>query len=85
MDGEAPITKRLILSGLTPAITVADITRRLSSFGSVIAADGFGLLDGLGQPRKFGFVTLETTPSKLGKCEPSFLPSREVRFRMADF
>ncbi len=62
------ITKRLLISGLTPAITKDDITHLLGSFGSVKAADGFGLVDALGQPRKFAFVTLETTPSKLGKC-----------------
>jgi len=65
---DATITKRLIVSGLTPAITVDDVKRRLGSFGSVKAMDGFGLVDGLGQPRKFGYVTLETTPSSLGKC-----------------
>jgi len=62
------ITKRLIISGLTPSITAEDISRRLTSFGTVKAADGFGLPDGLGQPRKFGYVTLETTASKLAKC-----------------
>jgi len=69
---DAAITKRLIISGLTPAITVDDMRRRLGSFGSVKAIDGFGLVDGLGQPRKFGYVTLETTPSRLGKCAFSF-------------
>ncbi|KAJ3516997.1 hypothetical protein NLJ89_g782 [Agrocybe chaxingu] len=62
------ITKRIIVSGLTPAITADDISRRLSSFGTVKATDGFGLLDGVGQPRKFAFVTLETTTGNLAKC-----------------
>jgi len=65
---ESIITKRLLISGLIPAITKDDITRLLGSFGSVKAADGFGLVDALGRPRKYAFVTLETTPSKLGKC-----------------
>ncbi|KAF9563564.1 hypothetical protein CPC08DRAFT_792891 [Agrocybe pediades] len=65
---DEPITKRLIISGLTPAITAEDISRRLTTFGTVKAADGFGLPDGLGQPRKFGYVTLETTVGKLSKC-----------------
>ncbi|KAH9479173.1 Nucleolar protein 8 [Psilocybe cubensis] len=65
---DAPITKRLIVSGLTPAISAEDISRRLTTFGTVKAADGFGLPDGVGQPRKFGYVTLETTVGKLSKC-----------------
>ncbi|PPQ98012.1 hypothetical protein CVT26_003074 [Gymnopilus dilepis] len=68
MSSDAPITKRLIISGLTPSISVDDISRRLSTFGTVKAADGFGLPDGVGQPRKFGYVTLETTVGKLAKC-----------------
>ncbi|KAF5316326.1 hypothetical protein D9619_006760 [Psilocybe cf. subviscida] len=65
---DEPITKRLIISGLTPAITADDISKRLTTFGTVKAADGFGLPDGLGEPRKFGYVTLETTTTKLAKC-----------------
>ena len=70
---DTPITKRLIISGLTTSITVDDISRRLTTFGTVKATDGFGLTDGLGQPRKFGYVTLETTTGKLAKCVDSFL------------
>ncbi|KZT10196.1 uncharacterized protein LAESUDRAFT_756380 [Laetiporus sulphureus 93-53] len=62
------ITKRLHVSGLTPAITPADLSQRLSGFGTVKALDGFGLLDALGQPRKFGYVTLETTTKNFGRC-----------------
>ncbi|KAG5727721.1 hypothetical protein E4T56_gene20741 [Termitomyces sp. T112] len=62
------IVKRLHISGLTPALTSEDISRRLSTFGTVKAVDGFGQLDGLGQPRKFGYVTLETTQEKLSRC-----------------
>ncbi|KAF9485516.1 hypothetical protein BDN70DRAFT_927457 [Pholiota conissans] len=65
---DEPITKRLIISGLTPAITAEDISRRLTTFGTVKAADGFGLPDGLGNPRSFGYVTLDTTVGKLAKC-----------------
>ncbi|KAH9951136.1 hypothetical protein B0H21DRAFT_719729 [Amylocystis lapponica] len=65
---EETITKRLHVSGLTPAITPADLSKRLGSFGTVTALDGFGLLDGVGQPRKFGYVTLETTKPKLARC-----------------
>ncbi|KAG6852994.1 hypothetical protein C0991_007676 [Blastosporella zonata] len=62
------ITKRLHISGLTPALTADDLSRRLSTFGTVKSVDGFGLPDGLGQPRKFGYVTLETTQGKLARC-----------------
>ncbi|GLB41442.1 putative peptide hydrolase [Lyophyllum shimeji] len=62
------ITKRLHISGLTLALTADDISKRLSTFGTVKAVDGFGLLDGVGQPRKFGYVTLETTQAKLARC-----------------
>ena len=65
---DTPITKRLIISGLTMSITENDISQRLTTFGTVKASDGFGLTDGLGQPRKFGYVTLETTTGKLAKC-----------------
>lgn len=65
---DTPITKRLHISGLTPALTPNDLSTRLSTFGIVKSVDGFGLQDGLGQPRKFGYVTLETTTGKLARC-----------------
>ncbi|PSS31119.1 hypothetical protein PHLCEN_2v2343 [Hermanssonia centrifuga] len=65
---EEIITKRLHVSGLTPAITPTDLSQKLGSFGTVTALDGFGQLDGLGQPRKFGYVTIETTKAKLARC-----------------
>ncbi|KAF8622391.1 hypothetical protein AX15_007045 [Amanita polypyramis BW_CC] len=68
MASEQPITKRLHISGLTPALSATDISQRLSSFGTVKAIDGFGLLDGVGRPRKFGYVTIETTASKFARC-----------------
>ncbi|KAF8504185.1 hypothetical protein BU17DRAFT_58287 [Hysterangium stoloniferum] len=64
----ATIQRRLHISGLTPAITVTDINARLQGFGKVLALDGFGLLNGLGEPRKFGYVTLEATESNLSRC-----------------
>ncbi|KAG6810476.1 hypothetical protein H0H92_011711 [Tricholoma furcatifolium] len=62
------IVKRLHISGLTPGLTSEDLSRRLSGFGTVKAVDGFGLCDGVGQPRKFGYVTLETTQGQLSRC-----------------
>ena len=63
------ITKRLHVSGLTPSITPADLSQKLGSFGTVKALDGFGKVDALGQPRKFGYVTIETTKPKLARCK----------------
>lgn len=62
------ITKRIHVSGLTPAITSAELTAKLGSFGIVKALDGFGSLNAVGEPRKFGYITIETTKPKLAKC-----------------
>ena len=62
------ITKRLHVSGLTPAISPSDLSARLGGFGTVKALDGFGVLNAVGEPRKFGYVTLETTKVKLARC-----------------
>ncbi len=69
MSDDTPITKRLHISGLTPSITPSDLSQKLGSFGTVTALDGFGKLDALGRPRKFGYVTIETTKTKLARCE----------------
>ncbi|QRW02493.1 RNA recognition motif protein [Ceratobasidium sp. AG-Ba] len=61
-------TTRLHISGLTPAITQNDIKTRFSTFGEVKDVDGVGKLDGLGQPRKFAYLTLESTKDKLARC-----------------
>ena len=65
---EELIQKRLHISGLTPAITPESLSQRLGSFGIVKTLDGFGKVDALGQPRKFAYVTIETTKSKLARC-----------------
>ncbi|KAI0923693.1 hypothetical protein AcV5_009169 [Taiwanofungus camphoratus] len=65
---EETIIKRLHISGLNSSISATDLSQRLGMFGSVKALDGFGLVDAVGQPRKFGYVTLETTKSKLARC-----------------
>ncbi|KAG8717074.1 hypothetical protein FRC09_014769 [Ceratobasidium sp. 395] len=61
-------TTRLHISGLTPLITQNDLKQRFSTFGEVKDVDGVGKLDGLGQPRKFAYVTLESTQAKLARC-----------------
>ncbi|KAI0730896.1 hypothetical protein C8Q76DRAFT_613906 [Earliella scabrosa] len=68
MDDSQVITKRIHISGLTPAITAKDLSDRLASFGTVKSIDGFGLLDGVGKPRKFAYATMETTKAKLARC-----------------
>ncbi|KAH9166654.1 hypothetical protein EDB89DRAFT_2075593 [Lactarius sanguifluus] len=67
-DKSEVISKRLHISGLTPAISFDDLSRRLGSFGSVTALDGLGKLDALGQPRKFAYVTLQATKPQLSRC-----------------
>jgi hypothetical protein len=65
------ISKRLHISGLNTAISSHDLERRLATFGSLTALDGFGELGALGQPRKFAYVTLHTTKSQLSRCMQS--------------
>ena len=75
MPDDLIISKRLHISGLTTAISSHDLERRLATFGSLTALDGFGKLDALGQPRKFAYVTLQTTKSQLSRCKLVQSPS----------
>ena len=68
-----PLTKRLHISGLTPQISERDLKDRFSSFGTVKALDGYGKLDGNGEPRPYVYLTLESTKGQLAKCEFVFL------------
>ncbi|CAE6370662.1 unnamed protein product [Rhizoctonia solani] len=61
-------TTRLHISGLTPSISASDLKQRFSTFGEVRDVDGVGKLDGVGCPRKFAYLTLETTQPKLARC-----------------
>ncbi|KAG9079244.1 hypothetical protein FS749_008679 [Ceratobasidium sp. UAMH 11750] len=61
-------TTGLHISGLTPSITQNDLKQRFGTFGEVREVHGVGKLDGLGQPRKFAYVTLESTQAKLARC-----------------
>ncbi|CAE6445607.1 hypothetical protein ACGC1H_003889 [Rhizoctonia solani] len=61
-------TTRLHISGLTPSISASDLKQRFSTFGDVRDVDGVGKLDGVGRPRKFAYLTLETTQPKLARC-----------------
>jgi hypothetical protein len=48
-DAETIVSKRLIISGLTPAIDADSLIQRLSSFGNVHSLVGVGLLDANGK------------------------------------
>ncbi|QRW16777.1 RNA recognition motif protein [Rhizoctonia solani] len=61
-------TTRLHISGLTPSISASDLKQRFTTFGEVKDVDGVGKLDGVGRPRKFAYLTLETTQPKLARC-----------------
>ncbi len=62
------VVKRLHISGLTTSLTSDDISKRLSTFGTVKAVEGFGKLDALGSVKPFGYVTIEATPAQLTRC-----------------
>jgi hypothetical protein len=47
------LRRRLIVSGLTPAITKDALSQRLASFGTVESIDGVGSLDGNGKEEEF--------------------------------
>ena len=72
------VKKRLHVAGLTPAVSASDLSQRLGTFGTVIAVDGVGALDGLGRPRPFAYVTIEAKKSQLTRCACSLfkIPSR---------
>ena len=67
-DPNTVVRKRLHVAGLTPGVSASDLTQRLGTFGTVIAVDGVGALDGLGRPRPFAYVTLEAKNSQLTRC-----------------
>ncbi|TKY88095.1 hypothetical protein EX895_002805 [Sporisorium graminicola] len=60
--------KRLHISGLTAAFSKEDLERRFSTFGTVIALDGLGKRDALGQLRPFAYLTLQAPPQQIKRC-----------------
>ena len=74
-DSNALVRKRLHVAGLTPSVSSSDLTQRLGTFGKIIAVDGVGALDGLGRPRPFAYVTIETKKSQLTRCTFSSIHS----------
>ena len=72
-DPNAVVRKRLHVAGLTQAVSSSDLSQRLGTFGTVIAVDGVGALDGLGRPRPFAYVTIEAKNSQLIRCKRCLL------------
>jgi hypothetical protein len=71
----ANITKRLHVS-FTPSVPSsgpAELTKSLTThfgkFGTVKSVDGLGELDGVGMPRKFGFISIEGSEASITKCK----------------
>ncbi|EPQ56752.1 hypothetical protein GLOTRDRAFT_121095 [Gloeophyllum trabeum ATCC 11539] len=63
------ISKRLHISGVTPAITPADLKARLEAFGiTATAIEGFDKLDGVGRPRGFGYVDVVGREDGVKRC-----------------
>jgi hypothetical protein len=83
-DPNGVVRKRLHVAGLTTTVSASDLSQRLGTFGTVIAVDGVGALDGLGRPRPFAYVTIEAKNSQLTRCTYSWFTilSRGIeRFR----
>ncbi|KAJ6546408.1 hypothetical protein DFH09DRAFT_927192 [Mycena vulgaris] len=74
MAASANITKRLHIS-FTPSVPSSgpeelakSLATHLSKFGTVKSLDGLGELDGVGMPKKFGFVSIEGSEANITKC-----------------
>ncbi|CAD6890786.1 unnamed protein product [Tilletia controversa] len=68
-DPHAPTTTRLHVSGLNPEVTEAELRARFTSFGEVLAVDGWPAgTNALGVPITYAFLTLRTTQGKLARC-----------------
>ncbi|KAJ7648587.1 hypothetical protein DFH06DRAFT_1476105 [Mycena polygramma] len=92
MSAPTTITKRLHVS-FTPSIPSsgsAELTKSLTAhfgkFGTVKSVDGLGQLDGVGMPRKFGFVSIEGSEASIAKCVNSLSGSiwKGVKVRVGD-
>ncbi|KAJ7066120.1 hypothetical protein C8F01DRAFT_1052158 [Mycena amicta] len=88
----AKITKRLHVS-FAPSIPASgsaelqkSLTAHFGKFGTVKSVDGLGELDGVGQPRKFGFISIEGPEASITKCVNSLSGSiwKGVKVRVGD-
>ncbi|KAJ7226133.1 hypothetical protein GGX14DRAFT_349652 [Mycena pura] len=86
------ISKRLHISFIPsiPTSGPGDLEKSLAThlgrFGTVKSIDGFGDLDGVGLPKKFGFVSIEGSEASITKCVNSFSGSiwKGVKVRVGD-
>lgn len=60
--------KRLHISGLTESFSKEDLIRRFSTFGTVVALDGLGKRDALGQFRPYAYLTLQASTHQIKRC-----------------
>ncbi|KAJ6463670.1 hypothetical protein C8R47DRAFT_1157054 [Mycena vitilis] len=62
------------------------LTAHFGKFGTVKSVDGLGKLDGVGLPRKFGFVSIEGSEASIAKCVNSLSGSiwKGVKVRVGD-
>ena len=69
MASSIPVTtKRLHVSGLTSQISQNDLINRLSTFGEILALDGFGARDANGDLKKFAYVTMKGSEANVQRC-----------------
>ncbi|KAJ7770644.1 hypothetical protein B0H16DRAFT_1410935 [Mycena metata] len=92
MSLPATTTKRLHIS-FSPSVPskgtqelVQSLTAHFGKFGSVKSVDGLGELDGVGVPKKFGFVSIEGSDTSIARCVNSLSGSvwKGVKVRVGD-
>ncbi|KAJ7198917.1 hypothetical protein B0H12DRAFT_1244741 [Mycena haematopus] len=92
MSSSANITKRLHIS-FTPSVPVngpeelaKSLTAHFGKFGSLKSVDGLEELDGVGMPKKFGFISIEGSEAGITKCVNSLSGSiwKGVKVRVGD-
>ncbi|KAJ7879245.1 hypothetical protein B0H14DRAFT_3082928 [Mycena olivaceomarginata] len=92
MSSSANITKRLHIA-FTPSVPASgpeeltkSLTAHFGKFGTVKSVDGLGELDGVGMPRKFGFISIEGSEAGITKCVNSLSGSiwKGVKVRVGD-
>ncbi|KAJ7166755.1 hypothetical protein C8R46DRAFT_1192093, partial [Mycena filopes] len=92
MSASTVITKRLHIS-FTPSVPASgpvelakSLNAHFGKFGTVQSVDGLGELDGVGMPRKFGFVSIQGSEAGITKCVNSLSGSiwKGVKVRVGD-
>ncbi|KAJ7083802.1 hypothetical protein C8R44DRAFT_862393 [Mycena epipterygia] len=92
MSAPPTITKRLHIS-FTPSVPSSapgdlakSLTAHFGKFGTIKSVDGLGELDGVGMPKKFGFVSIEGSEASIVKCVSSMSGSiwKGVKVRVGD-